>query len=69
MAFEGQFWNDRRPAGLRQAGRYLPEYQAIREKAENFLDFCFELKTAPEVASALISGQYFDAPLARLIFK
>ena len=31
-----------------RAGRYLPEYRAIREKAENFLDLCFDPKRAAE---------------------
>jgi len=32
---------------MRQAGRHLPEYLALREKAKNFIDFCMR----PDMAS------------------
>lgn len=34
---------------MRQAGRYLPEYQEIRGRVENVLDLCFAPKLAAEV--------------------
>src|SRR3974390_1960206 len=34
---------------MRQAGRYLPEYRAVREKAGSFLNLCFNSKLAAEV--------------------
>jgi len=34
---------------MRQAGRYLPEYMAVREKAGSFLDLCHNPKMAAEV--------------------
>jgi uroporphyrinogen decarboxylase len=48
---------------MRQAGRYLPEYRALREQAAGFLDLCFDPKRAAEITVQPVRRFGFDAAI------
>ncbi len=48
---------------MRQAGRYLPEYRATREKAGSILNLCFNPELAAEVTLQPIKRFGFDAAI------
>jgi uroporphyrinogen decarboxylase len=48
---------------MRQAGRYLPEYRAVREKAGGFLDLCFNPELAAQVTLQPVKRFGFDAAI------
>lgn len=48
---------------MRQAGRYLPEYQIIRKKNKNFISFCLNIKDATKVSLQPIERYNLDAAI------
>ncbi|MCC8371621.1 MAG: uroporphyrinogen decarboxylase [Rickettsia endosymbiont of Pseudomimeciton antennatum] len=48
---------------MRQAGRYLPEYQKIRRTVSGFLDLCYDVNKAVEITLQPIRRYNFDAAI------
>jgi uroporphyrinogen decarboxylase len=48
---------------MRQAGRYLPEYRALRAQSPSFLDFCYDAKRATEATLQPVRRFGFDAAI------
>ena len=48
---------------MRQAGRYLPEYQQIRGKNKNFINFCLNINDATKVSLQPVNRFNLDAAI------
>ncbi len=48
---------------MRQAGRYLPEYRALRETTSDFISYCLDSHKASEATLQPITRFNFDAAI------